>query len=172
MEATTPPDWKPSWNGRRSGPWTNQPMPGLSRRLGGVGGVGGERREGAVGEVGRSYGSHDSFPGAEAVAGPRTTTRPSTRTLAPSHPYALSSRTERPFVSVNRIGTLSSRNTAPLRWPSRNCTPSLACEGADRRRSVSGRWGARGRSERAGVEGWHGLGLRIRRCGGGVCREG
>lgn len=23
---------------------------------------------------------------------------------------------------VNRIGTLSSRNTAPLRWPSRNCT--------------------------------------------------
>ncbi|EMD91131.1 hypothetical protein COCC4DRAFT_135974 [Bipolaris maydis ATCC 48331] len=79
---------------------------------------------GKVGEVGRSYGSHDDFPGAEAVAGPRTTAYASTRTLAPSRPYAVSSRTERPFVSVNRIRTLSSRTTAPLRSPSRNCTPS------------------------------------------------
>ncbi|KAJ6277326.1 hypothetical protein J3E71DRAFT_372449 [Bipolaris maydis] len=52
---------------------------------------------GKVGEVGRSYGSHDDFPGAEAVAGPRTTAYASTRTLAPSRPYAVSSRTERPF---------------------------------------------------------------------------
>lgn len=56
---------------------------------------------GEVGEVGRSYGSHDDFPGAEAVAGPRTTTNASTRTLAPVRSTAAETIVERqrPFVS-------------------------------------------------------------------------
>ena len=54
MEAPTPPGWKTSSKGRRSGLRGSRPMTGLT--------------EGRESQVGQCYGSHASFPGAEAMA--------------------------------------------------------------------------------------------------------